>query len=219
MHQQQSLFLSVYVHDISLAGRKQNLNPVLKKMMKLVDATSFLDHVYLECTQCKCKLNKSIVDKDRKMFEQRISVGATEKAPGWEISHENRHWVLRHGRSCEENALNGIANWRLKQLSNYVRPLLHGLTTITSKRKKWKRCEICPKVCSLIVLKCSCIARIGGPGILWSVIKLARAVTKRTRVCDRRLARLIYYIHNTSGKHSTALSIGIVPRLRLCSGP
>ena len=42
------------------------------------------------------------------------------------------------------------------------------------------------------------LARIGGPDILWSVNKLARSVTKWTGACDRRLARLISYIHHTS---------------------
>ena len=37
------------------------------------------------------------------------------------------------------------------------------------------------KVCSQIVLKCLYLARIGRPDILWSVIKLARTVTKWTQ--------------------------------------
>ena len=41
------------------------------------------------------------------------------------------------------------------------------------------------------------LARIGRPDILWSVNKLARAVTKWTKACDKRLARLISYIHHT----------------------
>ena len=32
----------------------------------------------------------------------------------------------------------------------------------------------------------------------WSVDKLARAITKWTRACDKRLARLISYVHHTS---------------------
>ena len=52
--------------------------------------------------------------------------------------------------------------------------------------------------CSQIVLKCLYLARIGGPDILWSVTKFARAVTKWTKACDKRLARLISYIHHTS---------------------
>ena len=54
------------------------------------------------------------------------------------------------------------------------------------------------KVCSQIVLKCLYCARIGRPDILLSVNKLARTITKWTRACDERLARLISYIHHTS---------------------
>ena len=53
-------------------------------------------------------------------------------------------------------------------------------------------------VCSQIVLKCLFLARIGRPDILLSVNKLARAATKWTRACDKRLARLIAYIHHAS---------------------
>ena len=53
-------------------------------------------------------------------------------------------------------------------------------------------------VCSQIVLKCLYLARIGRPEIQWSVNKLARAVTKWTRLCDKRLARLRSFIHYTS---------------------
>ena len=53
------------------------------------------------------------------------------------------------------------------------------------------------QVCSEIVLKCLYLARIGRPDILWSVNKLARSITKWTQVCDKRLNRLISYIHHT----------------------
>ena len=46
-------FLSVYVDDIKLAGKKQNINPMWKLLNKEVDLgepTSFLDHVYLGCS-------------------------------------------------------------------------------------------------------------------------------------------------------------------------
>ena len=54
------------------------------------------------------------------------------------------------------------------------------------------------KVCSQIVLKCLHLARIGRPDIPWSVNKLARSITKWTKACDKRLSRLISYIHHTS---------------------
>ena len=52
------------------------------------------------------------------------------------------------------------------------------------------------KVCSQIVLKCLYLARIGRPDILWSVNKFARSITKLTKACDKRLSRLISYIHH-----------------------
>ena len=46
-------------------------------------------------------------------------------------------------------------------------------------------------VCAQIVLNCLYLARIGRPDILRSVNKLAYAVTKWTKSCDKRLTRLI----------------------------
>ena len=45
--------------------------------------------------------------------------------------------------------------------------------------------------------ECFHLARIGRPDILWSVNKLARSITKWTKACDKRLNRLISYIHHT----------------------
>ena len=63
-----------------LAGKKQNIDPkVLNKEVDLGEPTSFLDHVYLVCTQRQCEISRDIVDNYRTMFESRISAGATEK--------------------------------------------------------------------------------------------------------------------------------------------
>ena len=48
-----------------------------------------------------------------------------------------------------------------------------------------------------MVLKCFFLARIGRPDNFWSVNKLARAVTKWTKACAKRLAHLISSIHHT----------------------
>ena len=75
---------SFNVDDIKLAGKKQNIDPLWKVLNKEVDLgepTSFLDHVYLGCTQRQCEISKDIVDNYRTMFESRISTGATEKLP------------------------------------------------------------------------------------------------------------------------------------------
>ena len=82
VHREKGLFLSVYVDDIKLAGKKQNLDPMWKLLNKEVDLgepTSFLDHVYLGCTQRQCEISKDIVDNYRTMFESRISAGWSRK--------------------------------------------------------------------------------------------------------------------------------------------
>ena len=84
VHREKGLFLSVYVDDIKLAGKTQNIDPMWKVLNKEVDLgepTSFLDHVYLGCIQMQCEIRKDIVDNYRTMFESIISAGATENLP------------------------------------------------------------------------------------------------------------------------------------------
>ena len=85
------IFLSVHVDDNKIVGRKQNLAPMWKKLMKLVDLdepTLFLDHVYLACTQCECKPYEDIVNQFGDLFESRISATATEKLQDWRESRD-----------------------------------------------------------------------------------------------------------------------------------
>ena len=70
--------------------------------------------------------------------------------------------------------------------------------SIICKKKKMDLLVKLSSVCSQMVLKCLYLACIGKPDILWTVNKLARAVTKLTKPCDKRLARLISHIHHTS---------------------
>ena len=78
------LFLSVYVDDIKLAGKTENIEPTWNILMKDVDlgeSTSFPDHVHLGCTRRECQIRNDIVANYRDMFESRISAGAKEKPP------------------------------------------------------------------------------------------------------------------------------------------
>ena len=111
VHREKGLFLSVYVDDIKLAGKKQNIDPMWKVLNKEVDLgepSSFLDHVNLGCTQRQCEISKDIVDNYRTMFESRISAGATEKLPcsenpcisSWSYDMED-HATKRVERYCE----------------------------------------------------------------------------------------------------------------------
>ena len=74
----------MYVDDMKLAGKKQNLDSmwkVLNKEIDLGEPTSFLDHVYLGCTQRQCQISKDIVDNYRTKFESAISAGRAKILP------------------------------------------------------------------------------------------------------------------------------------------
>ena len=73
-----------------MTGKKQNMFSMWKKLMKNVDideSTSFLDHVHLVCIQWECKPNETLIEQYTKMFQSRISAGATEKLLGWQKPH------------------------------------------------------------------------------------------------------------------------------------
>ena len=136
VHREKGLFLSVYVDDIKLAGKKQNLDPMWKLLNKDVDLgepTSFLDHVYLGCTQRRCEISKDIVDNSTTMFESRISAGEVEKY------HSLKIFVFLHGLMTwlvmQRSVWSDIVSWRTRRLNNSTKYQLHALMTIISKKK------------------------------------------------------------------------------------
>ena len=93
--------------------------------------------------------------------------------------------------------------WNDIVISNKTTQQLYKVSTLCIDDHHFREEELKPvgelsQVSSQIVLKCLYLARIGRPDILWSVNKLARSITKWTKVCDKRLNRLISYIHHTS---------------------
>ena len=171
------------------------------RLMKNVDfdePTSFLDHVYLGCTQRECKPKEAIIEQHTKMCESRISAGATEKLTGWQKPHaQTSAWsydMAGHAQKCVERYCE-LAHKKVEQRYKVSHPCLDDQH---SKQEELESVWDVSEVCSQIVLKCLYVARICRPDILWSVNKLARSVTKWTQACDRRLARLITYIHYTS---------------------
>ena len=107
------------------------------------EPTSFLDHVFLGCTQRQCEISKHIVDNYRNMFESRISAGATEKLPCSEIFEFLRGPTI--WRVMPRNVWNDIVSWRTKRLNNSAKYQLHALMTIISKKKNWNPWEDCRK--------------------------------------------------------------------------
>ena len=198
VHREKGLFLSVCVDDIKLAGKKQNIDPMWKVLNKEVDLgepTSFLDHVYLGCTRRQCEISKDMVDTNRAMFESRISAGEAEKltcSGNFRISSWS-HDMAGHAKKCVE---------RYCELANRTTQQLYKVSTPCIDDHQFKAEELnsvgeLSKECSQIVLKCLYLARIGRLDILWSANKFARSITKWTKACDKRLSRLISYIHHT----------------------
>ena len=95
----------------------------------------------------------------------------------------------------QKHYLRGPMTWKVSQkkcveryceLANKTTQQLHKVATPCMDDHQFKEEENesvreLPTVCSQIVLKCLYLARI-----LWSVNTVARAVTKRTRACDKR---------------------------------
>ena len=153
----------------------------------------------------QCEISKDIVDNYRIMFESRISAGATEKLPcsenqsisSWSYDMEG------HAKKCVERYCE-LANKTTQQLYKTSTPCIDDHHF---KEEELKSVGELSKVCSQNVLKCSYLARIGRPDIPRSVHKLARSITKWTKACDKRLSRLISYIHHTS-EHKQYCHVG-----------
>ena len=131
----------VYVDDIKLAGKEQNIDPMWKVLNQEVDLgepTSFLDHVYMRCTQRQSEISKDIVDNHRTMFESRISAGGLEKLPfpqnlrisswSYDMAGHAKKWVERY---CE------LANKTTDQLSQGISSMQWWTTTSKEEEMKY----------------------------------------------------------------------------------
>ena len=121
--------------------------------------------------------------------------GTTEKLPCSEnLSISSWSYDMDgHAKKCVERYCE-LANKTTQQLYKVSTPCIDDHHF---KEEELKSVGELSKVCSQIVLKCLCLARIGRLDILWSVNILARSFTKWTKACVKRLSRLISYIHHT----------------------
>ena len=87
------------VPTCEMAGKKLKISPMWKKLMKNVDLdepTSFLDHVYLGCTQ-RLLMNTEECVNHEFLLQQ------LKKLPGWEkTSRKDGCVVQRYGRTCSK---------------------------------------------------------------------------------------------------------------------
>ena len=97
-----------------------------------------------------------------------------------------------HAKKCVERYC-ALANKTTQQLYKVSTPCIDD----HHFKEEMKSVGELSQVCSQFVLKCSYLARIGRHDIQWWLNKLARSITKWTKACDKRLNRLISYIHHT----------------------
>ena len=117
----------------------------------------------------------------------------------------------------QRNVWNDIVSWQTRRLNNSTKYQLHVLMTTTLMWKNWNLKENCQKYAP----KCfwnACTWHVLEDLILYC----ARSITKWTKTCDKRLNRLISYIHQTCdykklccGKRCQTMQIGTVSGLWL----
>ena len=130
VHREKGLFLSVYVDDKKLTGKKQNLDPMWKLLNKEVDLgepTSFLDHENLGCTQRQCEISK----------EPCLNPEFPKEQP--KNYHARKIRVSLRGpmtwKVMPRNVWNEKLSWQIKRLNHCTKYPLHASMTTTSKKK------------------------------------------------------------------------------------
>ena len=107
VHRKHGLFLSVYVDDIKMAAKKQNMTPMWK-MMKNVDIdepSSFLDHENLGGTQREFKPNQTLLNVNSNRNKHSLNIIRRCLNHVFLLEHlKNFQFgrILRHGGTCSE---------------------------------------------------------------------------------------------------------------------
>ena len=147
VHRKQGLFLSIYVDDIKMAGKKQNMSPLWKNLRKLVDLrepTAFLDHIYFGCTQREWKPNETIIEQFSMMFESRISAGAPEKLHGWEKPHAKTvAWSYDMESHAKKGAFKDVVHWQTKRQQQHKFSTLSQTLLATLRIQNRLQVEFC----------------------------------------------------------------------------
>ena len=154
VHREKRLFLSVYVDDIKLAGKKQNLKPMWKLLNEEVDLgepTSFLDHVYFRVYSTTTPNKQRYCGQLQNHVRIENFSGRTEKLPSpqnlrissWSYDMEG------HAMKCVERYCE-LANKTTQQNYKVSTPCIDDHHF---KEEEMKSVGELSQVCSQIVLK------------------------------------------------------------------
>ena len=124
-----------------------------------------------------------------KSLAQKQPVNAKGLEPGSIRSYQ--YEMSGHAEACVDRYLE-LSKMKVRDLKRVETPCIddHQL-----QAEDFKTPGKLTSVAARIVLKALYLARIGRPDALWAVNTLAREVTRWTIACDKRLLRLISYLH------------------------
>ena len=137
-----------------------------------------------------------MLDNNRTMFESRISAGATEKLP---MLGKSAYFfvVLWYGRSCQEMC--GTILWVSKQDDSTTLQSIYFMHRWPPLQRG--RIEICRRIATSMLSNCSEILVLGTYWKTWYSMVSEQTCTIDHQIgpkpCDKRLNRLIFYIHHT----------------------
>ena len=149
VHREEGFFLSVYVDDIKLAGKKHNIDPMWKVLNKEVDLgepTSFLDDVFLGCIQRQCEKAKILLTNKEPCLNH-------EPPREEQKNYLNRKiFIFLRGlmtwKVMRRNVWSDIVSWQTGRLNNSTKYYsLHHF-----EEEEMKSVGELSKVCSQIVL-------------------------------------------------------------------
>ena len=187
--------------------------------------TSMDDNVYLGCSQANVKASDELVNSKNTLFHELIGsrgnltcqesknvVAGDSRKEGCDQKHPEttergvgtsrvntsqvkayQHSMSGHAEQCVARylELSGLKQTDLKKVSTPC------IDDHLLKPEDFETKGELAAVAARIVLKILYVARICRTDLLWSVNTLAREVTKWNVACDKRLYRLICYIHST----------------------
>mgnify|MGYP000031465580 CR=1 FL=1 len=203
-HPEKQFLVSVYVDDFKIGGNNKHTKPMIKRLGKLIEldeAMPLNGDVYLGCKQEDIPTPEDLVRQKTGIYN---SVFHDEKIDP-DDNNQGGAAIPQHIKAWQYDVQGHVK----QTVDRYCE--LAGVTTDTPKevatpnlddhmlqKEDFDNRGAHADDCAKIVLKALWPARIARPELLWTVNALARNVTKWIRADDKRLLRLISYMHHTS---------------------
>ena len=214
IHKKKQLIMSVYVDDYKLAGKTENLEPMWSSLSKDLDLEPFVPlhgSIYLgnkqydveipeEMVAAKSQLIQNLLYRHRKIGESsKDSNHSTMR--GVDHSEKSRKFGKVKGWAYTMQGHTEMSVQRYLELSGKHESSLKFVQTPCVDDRQFPPEDFETKgalsaYAARIVLKALYVARMNRLEFLWAVNSLARCVTKWTVACDKRLHRLVSYMHH-----------------------